>query len=205
MRRFNSIYLAVVLLLIASVAGWYLWKLGDQRTAQLVPAETSATVSEPGGPFQLVDQNNNARSDANFRGKYMLIYFGYTYCPDVCPTTLAIMTAALKKMGQTGSSIVPIFVTIDPARDTPDVMKSYLAAFDPRFIGLTGTQEQITAAAKAYRIFYQKIPLEGGDGYTMNHSSIIYLMGPDGRYKTHFTDQDTPENMASALEKQIRG
>ena len=202
MRRFNSIYLAAILVLIAIALGWYVWKLGDQRSAQLVPTETAATVKEPGGPFQLVDQNNNAREDANFRGKYMLIYFGYTYCPDVCPTTLTNVAAALDKLGAKAERIQPLFITVDPKRDTPAVVRQYAAAFGPRVVGLTGTAEQIAAVAKAYRVYYAEHRTgPGADDYSMDHSSVLYLMGPDGRFIAPVrADQDGPE-IAAALAK----
>ena len=130
MRRFPLAYIPFLLLATVVAAG-ALWRLGDLRSHRGTETVTVAPVSV-GGPFSLIDQNGMQRSDTEFRGKYMLVFFGYTYCPDVCPTTLAVMSAALDKMGAQADRIVPIFITVDPARDTSDVLKAYLSAFGPK-------------------------------------------------------------------------
>lgn len=152
-----------------------------------------------GGPFSLVDHNGRTATEAAFRGKHMLVFFGFTFCPDVCPTELQVMAEALDSMGAAGQSIVPVFVTIDPERDTPEVMKAYVANFGARFVGLTGTPEQIAAMARAYRVYYKKLPGSAGSDYLMDHSSIIYLMGPDGRFVKHFTYTTDAKALASGL------
>ena len=188
-----------VLLLAAFVAGGYLWHLGDIRSGA-VPVETGeATV---GGPFALIDQNGATRRDTDYRGKFMIVFFGYTECPDVCPTTLSELSAALDRLGPKADRVVPIFITVDPARDTPAVMKSYLAAFGARFVGLTGSAADIKAAAAAYHVYYRKRPMPGGS-YSMDHSSVIYLMGPEGRYLTHYAIEQGPDAIAADLEKRI--
>ena len=136
-----------------------------------------------GGPFTLVDSAGKTVTDRDFRGKFMLVYFGYTFCPDVCPTTLNQVAVALDKLGAKADRVQPLFVTVDPARDTPEVMRQYTAAFTPRLLGLSGTPEQIAAAAKAYRVYYAEHRTGPGPlDYTMDHSSILYLMGPDGAF-----------------------
>jgi protein SCO1/2 len=181
--------LLVAVLLLAT--GGYLFLSGSQPAALTV-----------GGPFSLIDGDGKPVTDQTFRGKYMLVYFGYTYCPDVCPTTLTNVATALDKLGPKADQIQPLFITVDPKRDTPSVVKQYAAAFGPRLIGLTGTPQQIDVAAKAYRVYYAEHRTgPGPDDYSMDHSSVLYLMGPDGRFIAPVrADQDGPE-IAAALAK----
>lgn len=153
-----------------------------------------------GGPFTLVDQDGKTRSDGDFRGEHLLIYFGYTYCPDVCPTALSDMGLALDELGDEAAKVRPIFITVDPSRDTPERLKPYVANFHPRMIGLTGSEQAVTAAAKAYRVYFAKSKSEAAPGeYLMDHTSIIYLMSPEGRYLTHFGHGTTAETMAARI------
>lgn len=155
-----------------------------------------------GGPFALVDGDGKPVTDRTWRGQYTLVYFGYTFCPDVCPATLNNVADALDKLGPKADRLQPLFITVDPKRDTPAVVKQYAAAFGPRMIGLTGTAEQIAAAAKAYRVYYAEHRTgTGPDDYSMDHSSVLYLMGPDGRFIAPVrADQSGPE-IAAALAK----
>jgi protein SCO1/2 len=180
--------LVAVLLL---TAGGYLFLSGAQPAALTV-----------GGPFSLIDGDGKPVTDQTWRGKYMLVYFGYTYCPDVCPTTLTNVATALDKLGSKANEIQPLFITVDPKRDTPAVVKQYAAAFSPRLIGLTGSPQQIAAAAKAYRVYYAEHRTgPGPNDYSMDHSSVLYLMGPDGRFIAPLrADQNGPE-IAAALAK----
>lgn len=187
------------LLFAAFVAGGYLWHLGDVAGG-LAPIESgSVTV---GGAFALTDQNGRIRHDTDYRGKHMLVFFGYTYCPDVCPTTLAEISTALDAIGAKADRVVPIFISIDPARDTPEILKAYLSAFGTRFVGLTGSVAEVTAAAHAYHVYFQKRPAPGGS-YSMDHSSVIYLMGPDGRYVTNYAIEQGPDAIAADLAKRL--
>ncbi len=150
---------------------------GPGRSGEL-PGSGKALV---GGPFSLVDQTGKRVSDADFRGRYLLVFFGYTYCPDVCPAALQVISAALDKLGPAGDVITPVLITIDPARDTAEKMGAYVKSFHPRFVGLTGTPAEVSAAIKAYRVYAKKVPDERNPAdYTMDHSSIVYLMGPNG-------------------------
>jgi protein SCO1/2 len=154
-------------------------------TAAVIPLSgaIAASPAPPGGPFTLQDGDGNAVSDRDFRGRYMLVYFGYTLCPDACPTTLGDVTDALDRLGAKAAQIQPIFITVDPTRDTPSVIKQFTAAFGPRLIGLTGLPEQIAELAKAYRVYHVKNRTgPGQDDYSIDHSSILYLMGPDGAF-----------------------
>lgn len=154
-----------------------------------------------GGPFSLVDQNSKPFTEKDLKGKYSLIYFGYTYCPDVCPTELQVMTGALEQLGDLAKQIQPVFISIDPARDTPAVMKEYVSNFYPGMIGLTGTPAQIAAVAKEYRVYYAKAAEKGAskDDYTMDHSSIIYLMDPDGKFIKHFSYGTDATKLANGI------
>jgi len=174
---------------VAAIVAVYMWRGGG-------PGRIAAI----GGPYALVDHDGRSRTDADFRGGYALIYFGYTYCPDVCPTALSDMIVAIDELGPLGARIQPIFITIDPARDTPDRLKTYVPKFHPRLVGLSGSLAQITAVAKAYRVYFAKSkgPTAVED-YLMDHSSIIFLMDPDGRYVIHFNHGTGPEKMAERL------
>jgi protein SCO1/2 len=153
-----------------------------------------------GGPFSLTDQNGRRVSDADFRGKLMLVYFGYTFCPDICPTALLDMTQALDALGRDGDKLQPIFITVDPARDTQAALKEYLVNFHPRMLGLTGAAQEIQAAAKSYRVYYANASGKERD-YLMDHTSIVYLMDREGRYLTHFGPTIRGEQMAAAIRK----
>ena len=147
------------------------------------PAPPAIQTVSIGGPFTLTSGNGNTVTSADLRGKFLLVYFGYTFCPDVCPTTLNDVAQALDKLGSEADRLHPLFITVDPARDTPAVISQYTAAFTQRLEGLTGTPDQIATVAKEYRVYYA--PHRTGpnpDDYTMDHSSVLYVMGPDGKY-----------------------
>lgn len=152
-----------------------------------------------GGPFQLVDQEGRPRDQTLLAGKWSAVFFGYTYCPDVCPTTLQALALAEQKLGGKARDLQVVFVSVDPERDTPAQVKAYLAApaFPKGTIGLTGSPGQVAGAAKAYRVYYAKSGT--GEGYLMNHSSIIYLMNPDGAFDRVVTESQTPEEIASQI------
>jgi cytochrome oxidase Cu insertion factor (SCO1/SenC/PrrC family) len=155
-----------------------------------------------GGPFTLIDHTGKPRSDQDFRGKLMLVYFGFTYCPDVCPTDLQNIGLAIGALGEAGERVQPLFITVDPARDTPEHLKDYVPMFHPRLIGLTGDAAAIHAAAAAYRVYYAQVPLKGDD-YTVDHSSFIYLMGADGKYLGFFPPGAPPEQIVETLRRYV--
>jgi len=188
------------LLLVAALAGGILW-----RESENVPGlgrVVTTGQADVGGPFQLTDQHGKRVSDKDFRGRYMLIYFGYSFCPDVCPTTLAVMAQALDKLGDRSRRVTPIFITIDPERDTPKVLDDYMKAFGPNFVGLTGSAAEIKDAEKKYRVYAAKKPLEGGN-YGMDHSSVIYLMGPEGKMVSFYDEAVSPDDLAKDLKQKI--
>jgi cytochrome oxidase Cu insertion factor (SCO1/SenC/PrrC family) len=156
-----------------------------------------------GGPFTLVDQNGKPRTEKDFLGQNLLIYFGYTFCPDVCPTELAKVSQAMDLLPK-DANVTPVFITIDPARDGVKEMKAYAAAFSPKLVALTGTEEQIRSAAKAYRVYYAKNNSSGSTEYLMDHSSIIYFMGKSGEYIAHFTVESTPEQIAARAREALK-
>jgi cytochrome oxidase Cu insertion factor (SCO1/SenC/PrrC family) len=196
-RRPIMIFAAVVLLIAAGLGG-YAWMKRYSGDAQ------GSGVALVGGPFTLTDHNGREVTEKTFLGKYMLIFFGFTFCPDVCPTELQVITAALDEMGPAGEKIQPLFITVDPERDTPEVLKAYVSNFGPRLIGLTGTPEQVAAAAKAYRVYYAKVSNSGSAAdYMMDHSTIIYLMGPDGRFVKHMTYTTDAAKLAAELKKTV--
>jgi protein SCO1/2 len=157
-------------------------------------------ASAIGGPFRLTDQNGKTVTDADLKGKWSLVYFGYTHCPDACPTALNDISIALEDLGTKRDAVRPVFITVDPERDTPDALKAYVTSFDAPIVALTGTPEQVAQAAKGYRVYYAKHPEAGGE-YSMDHSSVIYVMDPQGRFTASFTHESTPEQIAERLKK----
>jgi protein SCO1/2 len=157
-------------------------------------------ASAIGGPFRLVDQNGKTITDADLKGKWSLVYFGYTHCPDACPTALNDIAIAFDQLGPKREAVRTVFITVDPERDTPEVLKDYVTSFDAAILALSGSPEEIARAAKAYRVYYAKHPEPGGD-YSMDHSSVIYVMDPEGRFTASFTHQSTPEEIAERLKK----
>ena len=176
------------------------------------PAITSSGTAAIGGPFHLTDNTGQQVTDKTYAGKYMLVYFGYTYCPDTCPTDLTLMSRAMDRLGKNAGQVQPIFITIDPERDTVQEMADYVSHFSDSLVGLTGTPEEIASVAKAYRVFYQKVGGHDESGgkadpndYLINHSSFIYLMGPDGAYIDNFAVGTTAQEMADRIRDVIAG
>jgi len=173
-------------------AGGFLWLSGNGGNNPL-------TI---GGPFALEDGSGKPVTDRDFRGKYMLVYFGYTFCPDVCPTTLNAVADAMDKLGPAASRIQPLFITVDPKRDTPSVVKQYAAAFGPSIEGLTGTAEEVAQVAKEYRVYYAEHRTgPGPNDYSMDHSSVLYLMSPDGGFIAPVRADQSGDEIAANLKK----
>jgi len=162
----------------------------------------SAQSSAVGGPFRLTDQDGKPISDQALRGKPFLVFFGFTHCPDVCPTTLFEVSEVMRKLGPEADRTGALFITVDPERDTPASMKDYLSNFDPHLRGATGDVDSITAVARAYRVYYKKIPTENGD-YTMDHTAIVYLMDKNGHFVAPFNMRRPPEAAAEELRKYL--
>lgn len=161
-----------------------------------------------GGPFTLTNQDGQRVTDKDFAGKYRIVYFGYSYCPDVCPVDLQLLMQGLRLFERqdaaAAAKVQPIFITVDPARDTPEVLKTYVAAFHPRLVGLTGSEQEIAAAAKAYAVYYRKAENAGASEYLMDHSRQTYLMGPDGKPIALLPQDETPQAVAAELARWVR-
>lgn len=213
----------LILLLLGGLWAWA-WlgrdageSLGEsfaRRAASLLGHEAAAPsaggVQLPqgmvlGGPFNLVDHTGRAVTEADFAGRFLLVYFGFTYCPDVCPTELGTIAAALDALEEQGARVTPVLITVDPERDTPEALADYVSRFHPRMVGLTGTPQQIAAVARAYRIFYAKVNRPEMTQYLVDHSSFIYLVGPDARVRALFRPEMAPEAIAQAVRGQLRG
>jgi len=166
------------------------------------PLRSATQAVEIGGPFRLTDQDGHTVSDQDFKGKPLLVFFGFTHCPDICPTTLFDVSEVLRKLGPDADRVGAIYVTVDPERDTSATLKDYMASFDPHLRGLTGDADAIQAIAKEYRVYYKKVPLQDGD-YTMDHTAIVYLMGKDGHFIAPFSLKRSPEVAAADLRKYL--
>ncbi|MGE0151996.1 MAG: SCO family protein [Reyranellaceae bacterium] len=205
MSRITKIVLVVWALALIGAGAWIaqdaLLKPEPTMSSEQRGFFTTESAASIGGPFQLTDQNGRKRSSAEFRGKTMLIYFGFTYCPDVCPTALTVMTTALDQLGEQADAVVPILITVDPERDTVAVLKDYVAQFSPRIVGFTGSEREIAEVAKLFRVYYAKSPGSGGAPYLMDHTSLVYLMDQNGRFATHFTHNSRAEDMVAAVRK----
>lgn len=156
-----------------------------------------------GGNFHLVNQNNNFVRATDYRGRLMLVYFGFTHCPDICPTDLQAMTDTLDTLGEEEKEIWPIFITLDPARDTTERMKEYIANFHPNIQGLTGEPQYVDEAAKMYKVYYSKVPMGDPGDYMINHSGYTYLMGRNGEYLTHFTHGQPVEEIVKTIREYL--
>jgi len=183
--------LAFVVVVAVGLGAWLTLSHGDGGAAGI------------GGPFTLEDGDGHAVTDRDFHGRYLLVYFGYTFCPDVCPTTLNEVATALDTLGPKADRLQAVFITVDPKRDTPAVVRDYAASFSPRIKGLTGTPEQIETAAREYRVYFAPQPATAGGGYTVDHSSILYLMDPDGRFVAPIRTDQTGEAMAAEIGKHL--
>jgi protein SCO1/2 len=160
------------------------------------------------GEFSLVDEHGQPVSDTDFRGSWLLIFFGFTHCPDVCPTTLGTVALIMDDLGADGDALQPLFITVDPARDTPNVVGAYVAVFHPKIIGLTGSEEQVASAAASHRAYYAKVAVPddtgtGSDDYGVDHSAHLYLMDPDGLYAAAFSQSDTVEAIVRKIRERM--
>jgi len=188
----TSILLAILIALVATL-------LLTQR-----PAPSPKTVAIEIRHFELVDTEGAVVTPKSFAGKWALLFFGFTRCPDVCPTTLIDMGQLLERLGPQAENLQPVFVSVDPEWDTRERMADYMKNFDPRIVGLTGTMDQIREVAKNYSVFFRKVPIEE-DGYTVDHSAALYLLNPEGIYVRPYSWQDGPETLTTKLTVVMNG
>ncbi len=195
MKTAAAVFITLILF-VAGFAGAYMAVNAPER----VESEGPPLI---GGPFSLIGTNGKRVVDSDFRGKLMLVFFGYAHCPDVCPTELQTISTVMEKLGPEADKVAPIFISVDPKRDTPETLAAYMNNFDPRIAGLTGDPNEVAAAAKAYRVYYRKAGDKGGDDYAVDHSAFVYLMDGAGKYRTHFSFNTPPESMLAVIRKQI--
>ena len=196
----------IVVLILAAGAFWYFTNSAgqDNTAAETTAASSPMAGADIGGPYTMVNQDGETVTEQTYINDYKLIYFGFTYCPHICPTELQKMTAAMKILGDTAEKITPVFVTTDPERDTPEVVKDYVALFHPRMVGLTGSLEQVKAIQDEYKVYAAKTEDPELSEYTMNHSSYTYLMGPGDVLLALFSGDDTPADMAAEIKPLVK-
>ena len=188
-------------LLLAVCAALAVLALGTGIAGRLGAFTPAPAAAQVGGPFALLDGDGRTVTDASFRGRWMLVYFGYTHCPDACPTALQDIANALDQLDPASrAKVATVFITIDPERDTPAAVRDYAAAFGPGFTGLSGSPDALSQAAREYRVYAARHPT-GDGGYEMDHSSIIYVMDPAGRFVANFTHQSSPDAIAGKLKQ----
>ena len=188
--------------ILAVLAAFLAGALALFAAVWLTLPKEATLASSVGGPFRLVDHNSRVVTDQDFKGKPFIVFFGFTYCPDICPTTLFDLSEVLKQLGPDAERTAALFITVDPERDTPDKLKDYVSSFHPRIFGLTGTPEEIAKVEKEYRVYAKKVPLKDG-GYTMDHTAVVYLMDKDGRFVAPFNLKKTAEEAAADLRRRL--
>jgi protein SCO1/2 len=192
----------LLLILSAFIAGLVLCFAVVLLVTGRGPSPLANPTAAIGGPFKLTDQNGSPISDRDLKGRPFLVFFGFTHCPEVCPTALAEISQVMDKLGPDAEKVNALFVTVDPERDTPAVLKDYLTSFNPRLLGVGGDADALAAVAKAYRVYYKKVPLKDGD-YTMDHTAIVYLMDKNGQFVSPFNLRRRPEELAAELRRYL--
>jgi protein SCO1/2 len=207
MQRPRLLTAFIILAIVVILSAVYFYMKGAASPPPTPGVNTSSSGPSIGGPFALVDQDGKRVTDQDFRGRFMLVYFGYTHCPDQCPLGLETLTKALEEMpAEAAGKVQPLFVTVDPERDTPAVMKDYVANVYPRLIGLTGSPDEVTGVVKSYRMYVKKNePEKAGGDYLVDHTAFTFLMGKDGRYLAHFSAGTTAEEMAKRTTALVDG
>jgi cytochrome oxidase Cu insertion factor (SCO1/SenC/PrrC family) len=201
--------LAVSAVILAGAAGAYLYPRADapgegRRTdAARLMGELMSGKVPVGGPFTLSDQNGERRSLSDFRGRLVLLYFGFAHCPDVCPTDLMAMGKLIRSLGPDGNELQPVFITLDPERDTRAVLGAYIASFHPRFVALSGTEDEIRRVATSYKVFFEKLRPPGASTYVIDHAAYIFLLDREGGFVTLFPPSTPAERMAVMVREQL--
>ena len=185
---------------VVAAGGWLLWPEREAEPSASALMDAVMWNKGPiGGPFNLIDQDGKPRSDSDFRGKLLLVYFGYTYCSDVCPTDLQAISMAIDRLGAAGEAVQPLFITVDPEHDTPETIKLYVGLFHPRLIGLTGSVRQIKQVARAYKVYYANSQSEKKSDRVIDHSGFVFLVGRDGQYLGFFPPGTPADRMIDVI------
>lgn len=207
MSRLSKI-IFTLLLFCSCIALIFFSYVHFEKSSPNLSHETTSGTALIGGPFSLKDHNGQLRKSSDFKDQLLMIYFGYSYCPDICPTALSSMSQALTLLGENAQYIQPFFITVDPERDTESLLKSYVQTFHPRLLGLYGTKKEIETLKKHYRLYAEKAPPQDNNdphlSYLIDHSSLIYIVKSDGTYLTHFSHGTSPEEMAKILSKTLK-
>ncbi len=192
---------------ILIVLGCYFFLTTPSAQKKKYSANNEQDKIDIGGEFELVNLNGNLENSAKFSGKYRLVYFGFTYCPDICPAALNLMSQIIDDLDKYGVEIVPIFITIDPYRDTTEVLKPYIAHFNGKIIGYTGTEEQIRKVAEQFKVYYAKVPRSDAlvEDYLLDHSSFLYLLDGNANFVKHFPSSSSPTNVANEIMREVKG
>jgi protein SCO1/2 len=197
--RRNNLVACLTAVMLATASTWTMAEKAARPSAAMLMDALMWGTEPIGGPFALTDHRGQRRTDSEFRGKLLLIYFGYMFCPDVCPTDLQAMAAAIEALGPSGDGVQPLFITIDPERDKPAELASYVAAFHPRLVGLTGSADEIESVARAYKVYFAKAEDPRSTSYLMDHSGFVYLAGADGKYLGFFPPSTSAERMVEIM------
>ncbi len=192
-RRAILIFVVGLAMLVATLTVLYLMRPPGNGRLEAISGP------QIGGPFALVDHEGRRVTQETYAGRHLLVFFGFTHCPDICPLALGEVSVALDALGPAATKVQPLFITVDPERDTPAALKDFVTAFDDRIVGLTGSPEEVAAVARAYRVYFQKVPVQGALGYTMDHSAFVYLAGPDGKLEAFFTHETKGDAMAQKM------
>ncbi|HYC02007.1 MAG TPA: SCO family protein [Azospirillaceae bacterium] len=203
MTKARLVRLAISLLLGLAFAAAIAWWSVEQERRASAPMAGMIPAASVGGDFAMIDHTGKPVTQADYAGKYKLMFFGYTFCPDICPTELQTVAQAVEMLGGEAAKVQPIFVTVDPQRDTPQQLAEYVALFHPSIVGLTGAPEQVAAMAKSWRVYYDKAPGGDPDGYLMDHSTYVYLMTPDNKLVTVFARGTAPEEIVKTTRQAI--
>jgi cytochrome oxidase Cu insertion factor (SCO1/SenC/PrrC family) len=202
-RRLGAACIGLALACIVFSAPLAANEAADPSPTELIEGLLSGRAPV-GGPFELTDQTGHRRTDADFHGKLVVLYFGYTYCPDVCPTELQSISLALDKLGAAAETVQPVFISVDPERDTPARLAEFVASFHPRLIGLTGSLAEVRKTAIAYRTFFAKNSATAPGEYSVDHTGVIYLVGKDGRYLGFLPPGASPDEIADAIRIRLK-
>lgn len=207
LRGWHAPALAAAILAAAGGAFIYLWNdapaEGSRAGATRLMSELMSGTATVGGPFTLTDQSGGRRSLSDFRGRLVLLYFGFTYCPDVCPTDLLSIGNLIRSLGPDGDRLQPVFITLDPERDTREVLRAYVASFHPSFVALSGTEDEIRRVATSYKVFFQKVRPPGVGAYLIDHTAYVFLLDREGRFVTLFPPGTPQERMAVIVREQL--